>query len=201
MTRDLEKQDKKISQPAQQENFFVEVIKILATAGILAWGIRTFVAEARYIPSSSMERTLLINDRLIIEKIGYHFEQPQRGDVIVFNTEHIKELEKPEYQKEAFIKRVIGLPGDVIAIKDGVVYVNKKPISEEYIAEKPDQDFGPVKVPPDHYLVLGDNRNNSYDSRFWGFVPKENIIGRAVFRFWPVNRLGTIDPTPLYPEK
>jgi signal peptidase I len=121
--------------------------------------------------------------------------------VIVFNTEHIKELEKPEYQKEAFIKRVIGLPGDVIAIKDGVVYVNKKPISEEYIAEKPDQDFGPVKVPPDHYLVLGDNRNNSYDSRFWGFVPKENIIGRAVFRFWPVNRLGTIDPTPLYPEK
>ncbi len=201
MTQDLEKEQKKITQPAPTENVFIEVLKIFGTAAILAFGIRTFVAEARYIPSSSMERTLLINDRLIIEKLGYHFEEPQRGDVIVFKTDNIKLLEKPEYKKEAFIKRIIGLPGDVIAIRNGVVYVNKKAISEEYIAEKPNQDFGPAKVPPNQYLVLGDNRNNSYDSRFWGFVPKENIIGRAVFRFWPVDRLGTIDPTPLYPEK
>lgn len=202
MTQDLEKQDHKRDQPVQKENVFVEIIKIVATASILAFGIRTFVAEARYIPSSSMEKTLLINDRLIIEKLGYHFEQPQRGDVVVFKTDNIKELEKPEYKKEAFIKRIIGLPGDLIAIKNGVVYVNKKPIFEEYIAEKAKQDFIAEKpVPADHYLVLGDNRNNSYDSRFWGFVPKENIIGRAVFRFWPVDRLGTLDPTPLYPEK
>jgi len=208
MTRDLEKQ-KKIAQPVESENFFVEITKILATAGILAFGIRTFVAEARFIPSSSMEKTLLIDDRLIIEKIGYHFEQPQRGDVIVFKTDHIQALEE-KYKDEAFIKRIIGLPGETVSMKNGVVYVNKKPISEKYTyitkipndqPERPLEDFATRTVPPDKYLVLGDNRKNSYDSRYWGFVPKENIIGRAVFRFWPINRVGTIDQTPLYREK
>ncbi len=196
MTRDLQKKKK----PAESENFFLETAKVLGTAAILAFGIRTFVAEARFIPSSSMEKTLLIDDRLIVEKIGYHFEQPQRGDVIVFKTDNIKQLQERNYKNEAFIKRIIGLPGDTVAIREGVVYVNQKPVQEKYIAEKPNQDFGPVKVPPSSYLVMGDNRNNSYDSRYWGFVPKDDIIGRAVFRFWPPNRLGTIDPTPLYPS-
>ena len=201
MTRDLEEQNKKIAHNTEPENPWVEITKIIVTAAVLAFGIRTFVAEARYIPSSSMEKTLLIDDRLIIEKIGYHFEEPQRGDIVVFKTDNIKKLyEEKNYKNEAFIKRIIGLPGDTVSIKDGVVYVNEKPLPENYIAEKPDRDLEPVKVTPNHYLVLGDNRNNSYDSRFWGFVPKENIIGRAVFRFWPVNRLGTIDHTPLYPE-
>jgi len=203
MTRDLEKQKKKIDhlKQAESENWFIETLKVLGTAAILAFGIRTFVAEARYIPSSSMEKTLLINDRLIVEKIAYHFEQPQRGDVIVFKTDDIKELQERNYKNEAFIKRIIGLPGDTVAIRDGVVYVNQKPLKETDIAEKPLQDYGPVTVPSEHYLVMGDNRNNSYDSRYWGFVPKEDIIGRAVFRFWPFNRLGTIDQTPLYPTK
>jgi len=196
MTRDLQKKKK----PAESENFFLETAKVLGTAAILAFGIRTFVAEARFIPSSSMEKTLLIDDRLIVEKIGYHFEQPQRGDVIVFKTDNIKQLQERNYKNEAFIKRIIGLPGDTVAIREGVVYVNQKPVQERYIAEKPNQDFGPVKVPPSSYLVMGDNRNNSYDSRYWGFVPKDDIIGRAVFRFWPPNRLGNIDPTPLYPS-
>ena len=196
MTSELEKQKK----TEQSENFIIETIKVLGTALILAMGIRTFVAEARYIPSSSMEKTLLINDRLIIEKIAYHFEQPQRGDVIVFSTNDISKLSEERFKNEAFIKRVIGLSGDTVSVREGIVYVNQKPLQEKYIAEKPNQDFGPVTVPPNHYFVMGDNRNNSYDSRFWGFVPKRDIIGRAIFRFWPLDRLGTIDTTPLYPK-
>jgi signal peptidase I len=200
MTSELEEQKKQQKQSEQSENFIIETIKVLGTALILAVGIRTFVAEARYIPSSSMEKTLLINDRLIIEKIAYHFKQPQRGDVIVFSTDDISKLQEENFKNEAFIKRVIGLPGDTVSVSDGIVYVNQKPLQEKYIAEKPNQDFGPVTVPPNHYFVMGDNRNNSYDSRFWGFVPKRDIIGRAIFRFWPLDRLGTIDTTPLYPK-
>lgn len=195
MTRSA-KQDKKQSVSAHPENPWVEAAKTIITAGILAFGIRTFVAEARYIPSSSMEPTLEINDKLIIEKISYHLREPLRGDVVVFNTNNIPLLEKNF--KDAFIKRVIGLPGEKIEVKNGRVYVNDKMLPENYIAQQPQYNYGPTIVPPGHYLVLGDNRNNSYDSHFWGFVPKENIIGRAAVRFWPPQRIGSIDPTPTY---
>ena len=195
MTRSL-KQKQQQPPPYHQENPWLEAIKTLVTALILALGIRTFVAEARYIPSSSMEPTLEINDRLIIEKISYHFREPERGDVVVFNTNDITPLE--ENFKDAFIKRVIGLPGETIAVKTGKVFVNGKPLSENYIAQSPQYDYGPAIVPPGHYLVLGDNRNNSYDSHYWGFVPKKNIIGRAAVRFWPLGRVGEINPTPAY---
>jgi signal peptidase I len=176
--------------PVPQENPWIEAVKTIVTAGILAFGIRTFVAEARYIPSSSMEPTLQINDRLIIEKVSYHFHKPERGDIVVFSP---TDALKAQNFKDAFIKRVIGLPGDQVEVKDGLVYVNGKALAENYIADKPDYTFGPVTVPPDQYLVLGDNRNNSYDSHAWGFVPRENLIGRAVVRFWPFNRLGGLD--------
>jgi signal peptidase I len=176
--------------PVPQENPWLEAIKTIATAAVLAFGIRTFVAEARYIPSSSMEPTLQINDRLIIEKISYHFQNPERGDIVVFSpTERLK----AQNFHDAFIKRVIGLPGDTVKVQGGLVSVNGKTLTENYIADKPDYNFGPVTVPADQYLVLGDNRNNSYDSHYWGFVPKDNLIGRAVVRFWPIDRLGTLD--------
>ena len=117
--------------PPKQEDSLVEFIKILGTALILALGIRTFVAEARYIPSSSMEPTLQIKDKLIIEKIGYHFHTPQRGDIIVFNP--TPKLQSENF-KDAFIKRVIGVPGDKLEMKDGTVYINGRPIEENYIA-------------------------------------------------------------------
>lgn len=197
MTRSVKPKSKHQSK-ASEENPWIEGIKTVATAAILAFGIRTFVAEARYIPSSSMEPTLQINDRLIIEKVSYKFREPDRGDVVVFSpTAKLKE----ENFKDAFIKRVIGLPGDKVEVRLGTVYINGKALSEDYIAEKPNYDFGPVTVPNDQYLVLGDNRNNSYDSHFWGYVPKDNLIGRAVVRFWPVNRVGEIDQTsPVYPN-
>ncbi|NES81637.1 MAG: signal peptidase I [Moorea sp. SIO2B7] len=180
-----------------QENPWLEALKTLGTAAVLAFGIRTFVAEARYIPSASMQPTLEINDRLIIEKVSYHFKEPQRGDVVVFApTEKLVE----QNFKDAFIKRVIGLPGDKVQVMGGRVYVNDQPLREKYIEEEPQYDYGPVKVPEGQYLVLGDNRNNSYDSHYWGFVPRENLIGRAVVRFWPFNRMGSLDEAPIYPE-
>ncbi|MDJ0691417.1 MAG: signal peptidase I [Xenococcaceae cyanobacterium MO_188.B32] len=179
----------------KEENPIVEIIKTLGTAAVLAFGIRTFVAEARYIPSSSMEPTLEINDRLIIEKVSYLLRSPQRGDVVVFSpTDTLRE----QKFKDAFIKRVIGLPGDTVEVKGGKVYVNNRGLREKYIEEAPEYKYGPVKVPEDKYLVLGDNRNNSYDSHYWGFVPRKNLIGRAIVRFWPPNRLGGLDEKPLY---
>lgn len=181
----------------QEENPVIEIAKTLATAFVLAIGIRTLVAEARYIPSSSMEPTLEINDRLIIEKISYHFRTPQRGDVVVFSpTDKLRE----QNFKDAFIKRVIGLPGETVEVRGETVYVNGEALREKYIEEPPDYKYGPVEVPQNQYLVLGDNRNNSYDSHYWGFVPRDNLIGRAVVRFWPLNRLGSLDEAPIYPE-
>ena len=194
MEKDLVEKSAKTS---TEENPVIEIVKTLATAFILAIGIRTLVAEARYIPSSSMEPTLEINDRLIIEKVSYYFTSPQRGDVVVFSpTEKLKE----QNFKDAFIKRVIGLPGETIEVRDGKVYVNGEAIREKYIEEAPDYNYGPETVPENQYLVLGDNRNNSYDSHYWGFVPRQNLIGRAIVRFWPFDRLGSLDQTPLYEE-
>lgn len=173
-----------------EENPWLESLKTIGLSAILALGIRTFVAEARYIPSGSMLPTLEINDRLIIDKLGYRFKDPQRGDIVVFSP--TPALQKENF-KDAFIKRVIGLPGDKVQVKLGVVYVNDQPLQEQYIQEQPNYDYGPVVVPQNQYLVLGDNRNNSYDSHYWGFVPRENIIGQAVIRFFPFNRMGGID--------
>jgi signal peptidase I len=196
MTDSLDREPKKTAR-SHQENPLWEIVKTVATAAVLALGIRTFVAEARYIPSESMVPTLEINDRLIIEKVSYHFQEPKRGDVVVFSP--TKTLEEQNYH-EAFIKRVIGLPGDTVEVRNGRVYVNNEPLTEPYIAEKPDYQYGPQTVPQGQYLVLGDNRNKSYDSHAWGFVPKDNIIGRAVLRFWPLNRAGEIDREPVdYP--
>jgi signal peptidase I len=178
-------------------NPWIEGLQTIAMAGALAFGIRTFVAEARYIPSESMLPTLEVNDRLIIDKVTYNFRKPERGDVVVFSpTEALKE----QNFRDAFIKRVIGLPGEEVEVKGGRVFINGQPLRENYIEEKPEYSFGPVTVPSEQYLVLGDNRNNSYDSHYWGFVPKDNIIGRAIVRFWPLNRLGELDPKPLYSD-
>ena len=180
----------------KSENPWVEAVKTIGLSAILAFGIRSFVAEARYIPSGSMLPTLQINDRLIIDKVSYKFKNPQRGDIVVFNP--TETLEKQNFH-DAFIKRVIGTPGDKVEVKGGLVYVNDQALREKYIEEEPHYNWGPVTVPSHSYLVLGDNRNNSYDSHYWGFVPTEKIIGRASVRFWPINRVGEVNPEPLYP--
>ena len=166
-----------------------ENIQILLLSLALAFFIRTFVAEPRYIPSESMVPTLEVGDRLIIEKLSYYSHLPRRGDVVVFAPP--PQLQELGYlEDQAFIKRVIGLPGDVIAVKDGRVSVNNESLREPYIAEPPNYPMSPVIVPPGQLFVMGDNRNNSNDSHIWGFLPKSNIIGHACFRFWPLERFG-----------
>ena len=182
----------------KDENPWLEGLKTIGLSAVLAIGIRQFVAEARYIPSGSMLPTLQINDRLIVDKLSYRFNIPQRGDIVVFSP--TSTLEKQNFH-DAFIKRVIGLPGDKVEVQGGRVYVNDQALRENYIEEDPQYQWGPQTVPTGSYLVLGDNRNNSYDSHYWGFVPREKIIGRAVVRFWPPNRLGEITPEPSYSNK
>ncbi|MGP1385980.1 MAG: signal peptidase I [Thainema sp.] len=193
-----QEEDKSIAQSTKkprvehEENPWLEIVKTIGLAAVMAIGIRSFVAEARYIPSGSMEPTLQINDRLFIEKISYRFNPPERGDIIVFRPTDTLKQENPEL-KDAFIKRVIGTPGDVVEVRNEKVFINGEVIEEDYIAAPPEYEWGPEEVPEDSYLVLGDNRNNSYDSHYWGFVPRENIIGRAAVRFWPPERIGEVD--------
>lgn len=202
MTR-LDKPASDDTPPQERENPWIEGLKTIGLAAVLAFGIRTFVAEARYIPTGSMLPTLQINDRLIVDKLSYRFQSPQRGDIVVFMPPDPASLctGQPPPLKDAYIKRVIGLPGDQVEVRDGKVYINAKSLQESYLQELPHYPYGPVTVPTNSYLVLGDNRNASCDSHYWGFVPRENIIGRAIVRFWPLGRMGSIDPAPLYPIK
>jgi signal peptidase I len=196
----------------------VVVYSTIIASGLISLCTLVYInfIEARWIPSSAMEPTLHGTpnqweaDKIIVDKLKYKFTDPQRGDIVVFSP--TEELQKEQYQ-DAFIKRVIGLPGEQVQLRDGKVYINNKPLSESnYLASgqstvidvcqsglQPPFLAKTQTIPADSYLVLGDNRNNSYDGRCWGVVPRDNIIGRAVVRFWPLNNVGGIDKSPLYP--
>ncbi|WP_299402862.1 signal peptidase I [Acaryochloris sp. IP29b_bin.148] len=210
----------KTEQP--EEAWWVEAAKTVGLSLLLAFGIRTFVAEARFIPSGSMQPTLQVDDRLIIDKVTYRFRKPERGDIVVFNP--TKSLKRAKFE-EAFIKRVVGIPGDRVEIKEGIVWLNGQSIQENYTADKtttsPSSDScgnnfktaelhskpidppvpiflsKPQTIPANHYLVLGDNRGNSYDGRCWGLVAHDDLVGRAIFRFLPFNRIGTLPEAEL----
>ena len=171
---------------------FKENSLTVAIALTLALIIRVFIAEPRYIPSESMFPTLETGDRLVIEKVGYKFHPPEKGDIIVFQPPEMLRLIGNFDKSQAFIKRVIAQAGETVAVKDGIVYVNDRPLTEEYIAAPPEYELIPVTVPEGQLFVMGDNRNNSNDSHIWGFLPIENAIGHAVFRFWPFERIGTV---------
>ncbi len=167
---------------------------ILALA--LALLVRVLVAEPRYIPSDSMMPTLQVRDRLVVEKVSYRLHDPNPGDIVVFQPP--PQLQTQGFRaNQAFIKRIIGLPGQRVEVRQGVVYVNSYALTEPYIAEPPEYEFGPLTVPADQYFVMGDNRNNSNDSHIWGFLPKDNIIGRATLRFWPLERISFIQAPSL----
>lgn len=173
----------------------LEYIEALAVALILALVIRTFVVQAFKIPSGSMLETLQVGDHLLVNKfiygvkmpftgkILYDVDDPKHGDIVVF--------EFPEDPDKDFIKRIIGLPGDVIEIKDKEVYRNGVKLDEPYAQHSdpntviPRRDnFGPITVPENKYFCMGDNREESYDSRFWGFVDREKIKGKAWIIYW-----------------
>lgn len=173
---------------SQRENF-----QILGIALALAILIRLFVAEPRYIPSDSMDPTLQIGDRLVVEKVSYRLHAPQAGDIVVFYPPAQFEQQFGFIPDKAFIKRVIGTPGDRIQVSNGTLYRNGQPLTEPYIAEPPAYEMNAVQVPNDSLFVMGDNRNNSNDSHVWGFLPQQNVIGRAIFRFFPFDRWGQLN--------
>lgn len=154
--------------------------------------VRTYVVQAFKIPSGSMIPTLHIGDKLFVNKYVYRFEAPKRGDIIVFRY--------PLDKRKDFIKRLVGLPGDHIEIRDGKIRVDDRELNDpetfgKFYYYNHDPFGGPnevVTVPADSYFMLGDNSANSTDGRFWGFVPKKNLVGKAVFRWWPPNRMGKV---------
>ncbi len=197
-----------------------DYLEALAWAVVLALVIRTWGVQAFKIPSGSMKPTLLIGDHLLVSKSSYGIKlpfsgvvvipvsDPERGDIIVFRF--------PEDRDKDFIKRIIGLPGETVEVRNKEILINGEPLHDPWghYADRiilppgvqPRDNFGPVTVPPDHYFVMGDNRDQSYDSRFWfngrgGFVPRQDILGRAFIIYWSWkdhtfgvrwNRIGTI---------
>ncbi|BDA40180.1 signal peptidase I [Candidatus Atelocyanobacterium thalassae] len=168
-----------------------ENMQILLIAIALAFFIRTFIAEPRYIPSESMYPTLKVGDRLIVEKVSRYFYDLKAKDIVVFKPP--VQLKLQGYKNnQAFIKRVIAVGGETVKVKDGKVYINNILLEEKYILQKPYYDLQPVTVPKGYLFVMGDNRNNSNDSHVWGFLSEKNIIGRAIFRFFPLKRISIL---------
>lgn len=161
-----------------------ETIETVLWALVLALILRTFVIQAFWIPSTSMLPTLEISDRVLVLKFWYHLPKvsPKRGQIVVFKY--------PEDPRKDYVKRLIGLPGDTVEMRKGVLYVNGKEVFEDYVKNKDDYTMAMITVPEKNYFCLGDNRPNSQDGRFWGFVPQKYMRGPAVFRYWPLNRLG-----------
>jgi len=175
-----------------------EYIEAILWAVFLVMAVRTCVVQPFKIPSGSMENTMLVGDHLFVNKFIYgirvpftnlrlpSIREPERGDVLVFKY--------PQDRSKDFIKRVIGVPGDVVLIRDKQIFVNNKPYINLHEINKegnilpagssPRDNFGPIRVPYNSYFVMGDNRDNSYDSRFWGFVEKTDVVGLAILKYW-----------------
>lgn len=146
--------------------------------------------ETRYLPTASMEPTLKVDDRVLVHKKAYESAFPQRGDIILFNP--TKELREQNFNGP-FIQRVVGLPGETIAIKNGKVYIDNQPIKEDFCNEPRKYIIEPTQIPEHAYYVLGDNCNNSYDSKYWGYLSEDLIIGKAVSIFFPPSRAKELD--------
>ncbi len=169
-------------------------IKTTGISFLIAVLIRFFLVEPRFIPSLSMFPTFDVGDQLLVDKVGKFARGEQgyvRRDVVVFNPpETYIELTG---NTEALIKRVVAVAGDTVEVKGRKLYINDVLQDEPFTNEDPDYTLDKVTVPKGCLLVLGDNRNHSFDSHLWGFVPQENVIGRAVFKYWPPWRVGTIE--------
>ncbi|NLF14685.1 MAG: signal peptidase I [Anaerolineaceae bacterium] len=163
-----------------------EVLETLVPAILIALLINVFVGQATRVEGQSMEPSLHTNQRLVVEKLSYRFHGPERFDVVV--------LKVASQANELLIKRVIGLPGETVEVKDGKVYIDGRPLDEPFLAgdTRPGR-HGRVVVPPLHVYVMGDNRDHSNDSRSFGPVPIDNIVGRAWISYWPLEDLGPIE--------
>lgn len=161
-----------------------ELIEVIISSVAIAAFLIIFVVQAFYIPSGSMIPTLMPGDRILVNKFIYRFTEPKPGDIMVFRF--------PLDPKRHFIKRVIALEDQTVELRQGKLYINDKLIEQPYLPHLYQNDFGPFKVPKGQFFMLGDNRDNSEDSRFWGGVPRKNVIGQAFVTYWPLNRLGIL---------
>ncbi|MCL6519770.1 MAG: signal peptidase I [Armatimonadetes bacterium] len=165
-----------------------EIVESVLIAIVLVFLIiRPFIIQAFFIPSGSMEPTLLVHDHILVNKFIYRFKEPQRGDIIVFKA---PENATTDGVERDYIKRLIGLPGDVIEVRNGILYRNGKPVREPYIKEPMDYEMPPFKVPKGMLFVMGDNRNDSNDSHRWGPLDRNRVLGKALVIFWPPSRIG-----------
>ncbi len=167
----------------QPKSALREWIEVFIKAGILAFLIITFIAQSYIVDGISMLPTLEHGQRLIVEKVSYRFRDPLPGEIVVLNV--------PNAQ---YIKRVIAVGGDIIEARGGQVFVNGSPVDEPYVSAETYPNFGPFVVPEGHLWVMGDNRPYSNDSRGTvGFLEESQVVGRAVFRYWPLTKIGLID--------
>jgi len=163
-----------------------ELLHDLSVALLFCFFLITFVAQAFRVQGTSMLPLLHDNERIVVNKFVYRFHPIERGDVVVFWY--------PRDPSVSFIKRVVGLPGDTVELRSGRLHVNGQPVTEGYLTRtlQDDESYPPVEVKKGFYYVLGDHRNSSNDSRSWGEVPEKYIYGKAVFRFWPLSKVGSI---------
>lgn len=192
----------------------VEYVQSIALAMVLAVVIMTFIGRSFVVEGASMEPTLHNRERIIVEKVSYRFHDPERGDIVVLKNpwrpdftgweaaaEAMREIVDLSGSMRPYIKRVIAVEGDTIQIQDGIVYLNGEALEEDYIAEHPWADYPLVTVPEDHVFVMGDNRNNSDDSRgSVGFLKTSRIMGKAVFRYYPISRVTTISRPDVFED-
>ena len=163
----------------------VEIVDTILPALVIAVLINLFVAQGTWVHGQSMEPNLHTDQRLIVEKVSYPLRGPRRGDIVVVLVEG---YEVPP------IKRVIGLPGETVEIREGHVWVDGRTLDESYLADIRQHDYGPYTVPVGHVFVMGDNRNVSGDSRLFGSVPLSNVWGRAWLSYWPLDEFGFFHP-------
>ena len=185
----MNKQEAK--QKKRVKNSVFETIKIILLAVLLAAILKSFIVDSRVIPSLSMYPTIDISDRVIVNKLAYIGKNnyPSHGDVVVFRPP--AEMR----EKDDLIKRVIGLPGDIIEVSDGQLYINGLAQEEPYLYEPMNYQWGPIEVPAGCFVMMGDNRNRSNDAHLWAnpFITEDSIVGRATYRYWPLSRFGAID--------
>ena len=179
---------KTTSTKASNRKVLMEWVVIIVIAVVASLLVRTFVFQTYFIPSASMEPTLHIGDRIIINKLSVDFGTIHTGDIVVFKA---PPAENCGTKVADLVKRVIGVPGDRLTSKGNTIYINGKPLDETWPHDEPlGTPIGNVTVKPGQYFVMGDNHPDSCDSRYWGTVPRSDIIGKVFLRIWPLSRIG-----------